>query len=152
MNNNIAEVKIEPKAVTVARAHADALYKGDATKMRSLLAEDVHYTLLNTMPSIPGMMNFPGMDNTGIENFMRDVMSGPPDWVVPGSVRILRSIGDDLRALLVVNFESALGLNGTKMKMIAARHYTLNEGGKIRTEQVILFHYSMAKTWTRRIR
>ena len=139
MSNNIAEVKTEPKAVTIARAHAETLYKGDATKMRSLLAEDVHYTLLNTMPSIPGMMNFPGMDNTGIENFMRDVMSGPPDWIVPGSTRTLQSIGDDQRALLVITFESALGPNRTKMKIVAARHYMVNEKGKIQREQVILF-------------
>jgi len=139
MSNNIAEVKTEPKAVIIARAHAEALYKGDATKMRSLLAEDVHYTLLNTMPSIPGMMNFPGIDSTGIENFMRDVMSGPPGWIVSGSTRTLQSIGDDQRVLLVITFESALGPNRTKMKIVAARHYMVNEKGKIQREQVILF-------------
>jgi len=136
MNNNVAEIKTEPKAVTVARAHAEALYRGDSAKMKGLLAEDVHYTVLNTVP------NFPGLDSTGIENFMRDVLSAPPDAFVPGSVKIIQSIGDDQRALLVVTFESNMTPDGTKSKFVAARHYLINEKGKVKTEQVIIFPLS----------
>jgi ketosteroid isomerase-like protein len=127
------EVKSEPKAVTVARAHAEALYKGDNNKMRSLLADDVRYTVLNTVP------NFPGLNNAGVDNFMHDVMGAPPSAFIPGSVKIIQSIGDDERALLVLTFESTMTTNGTKSKFVAARHYLIDENGKVKTEQVIIF-------------
>lgn len=134
-NSETARPK-EPKAVTVARAHAEALYRGDQEGMRRLLAKDVHYTVLTTFPDMPGM------DNSGIENFMKDVMSGPPDAIVPGSAKILQSMGDDHRALMVWKFQTAMG-PGPKIEMVAARHYLVNGRGLITHEQVILFPLGM---------
>lgn len=127
----------ESRAVAVGRAHVEAFTNRNWDKARSVLAEDVHYTLL-TSADMPGLDNKGIYENSGIENFMRDLSSNP-DFIVPGSARIVSSMGDDDRALLIVTFDSRLGPTAEKNRFVAARHYLIDEKAKIKTEQVILF-------------
>lgn len=126
------------RAVAVGRAHVEAFTNRKWDEARSVLAEDVRYALLTSASDMPALDNKGIYESSGIENFMRDI-SRNPDFIVPGSARIVSSMGDDQRALLVVTFESPVGPNVGKNKFVAARHYLIDEKAKIKNEQVILF-------------
>ena len=57
--------------------------------------------------------------------------------VVPGSARVIASVGDDRNALLLLTVQADLG--GGKVTLPAARLYLLDEHGKIANEQVVFY-------------
>ena len=57
--------------------------------------------------------------------------------VVPGSQRVIASVGDERNALLMLTVEADFG--GGPVTLPAARLYLLDEGDKIKAEQVVFF-------------
>src|SRR5262245_22263231 len=119
-------------AVAVARAHVEAFTNHDFEAARNLLAEDVHFTLLNTEPNMPNHL-----EGNGVEQFMALLTQ---QLLVPGSAQFISSVGDERHALLLVSVESDVG--GSELTIFSGRHYLLDDKGKIKNEQVIIFSHS----------
>ena len=119
-------------AVAVARAHVEAFTNHDFETARNLLAEDVHFTLLSAEPNWPNHT-----EGVGVEAFMERLTN---NYLTPGSAQFISSVGDERHALLLVSVKADFG--GTPLTIFAARHYLLNDKGKIKAEQVIIFTQS----------
>ena len=120
----------ESPAVAIARAHVEAWSNHDFDAARSSLAADVKVTSTTTLPIMPAT------DLSGAD----DYMSGLKQFaqaVVPGSVRVIASVGDERNALLMLTVEADLPVG--RMTLPAARLYLLDEAGKIKAEQVIFY-------------
>ena len=120
----------EPPAVAVARAHVEAWSNHDFDTARSLLADDVHVTATSTNPALPQT------DLAGAGDYMAGLIAFAQP-IVPGSVRILASIGDERNALLTLTVDADFG--GRKAILPGARLYRLDDNNKIKTEQVIFY-------------
>lgn len=120
----------ESPAVTIARAHVEAWSKHDFDAARSALAPDVHVTATTTQPMPPRT------DLTGADDYMIGLTQFA-QAVVPGSLRILASAGDDHNALLMLTVEADFGAG--KAALPGARLYLLDENNKIKTEHVIFY-------------
>jgi hypothetical protein len=57
--------------------------------------------------------------------------------VVPGSLRVIGSAGDERNALLMLTVEADFGAG--KATLPGARLYLIDENNKIKTEQVIFY-------------
>jgi len=57
--------------------------------------------------------------------------------VVPGSLRVIASVGDERTALLMLTVEADFGAG--KATLPGARLYLIDENNKIKTEQVIFY-------------
>jgi hypothetical protein len=123
-------VRRDSPAVAVARAHAEAWSNHDFDAARAVLAADVHVTATSTQPTIPAV------DSTGSEDYMRGLVAFAAA-VVPGSARVLASIGDERNALLMLIVEADFGAGPVTLP--AARLYLLDEHDKIEAEQVVFF-------------
>lgn len=75
-------------------------------------------------------------DTTGVDAYMDGLVKFATP-IVPGSLRVIGSTGDDHNALLLVTMKTALGPGGTDVTLSGARLYMLDDEGKIRAEQVI---------------
>ena len=117
-------------AVAIARAHAEAWSNHDWAKAREGLAADVHVTATTTQPTMPTT------DLTGIEDYMRGLTEFA-QAVVPGSQRVIASLGDERNALLMLTVEADFG--GGPVTLPAARLYLLDEDNKVKAEQVVFF-------------
>jgi SnoaL-like domain len=122
--------KQDSPAVEVARAHAEAWSHHDWAAAREALAPDVHVTVTTTQPTPPTI------DLSGIEDYMRGLIEFA-GAVVPGSVRVLASVGDERNALLLLTVEADVGAG--KVTLPAARLYLLDEDDKIKVEQVVFY-------------
>jgi hypothetical protein len=120
----------ESPAVAVARAHVEAWSNHDVDTARRSLAPDVRVTATTTQP-VP-----PATDLTGADDYMIGLTQFA-QAVVPGSLRILASVGDERNALLMLTVEADLG--GGKTTLPGARLYRLDENNKIKTEHVIFY-------------
>jgi hypothetical protein len=120
----------ESPAVTVARAHAEAWSNHDFDTARRSLAPDVRVTSTTTQPMPPAV------DLTGVDDYMVGLTQFA-QTVVPGSLRILASTGDERNALLMLTVEADFGAG--KATLSIARLYLLNENQKIQTEHVIFY-------------
>ena len=120
----------EPTAVAIARAHVEAWSSHDFDTARNGLAPDVHVTATTTMTGPPST------DLTGVDDYMIGLTQFA-QAVVPGSARILQSVGDKRNALLLVTVEADLG--GGKATLPGARLYLLDENNKIKSEQVVFY-------------
>jgi len=120
----------ESPAVAIARAHVEAWSHHDFDAARAHLSPDVKVTATTTQPIMP--------DTTlvGIDDYMRGLIQFA-QAVVPGSARVIASVGDDRNALLTVTVEADLG--GGKVTLPAARLYLIDEDDKIKAEQVIFY-------------
>jgi hypothetical protein len=58
--------------------------------------------------------------------------------VVPGTARLLASVGDERNALLTLTVQAS-GPDGTPMTLPGSRLYLLDENGKIKVEQVVFY-------------
>jgi SnoaL-like domain len=123
-------VRQDAPAVAVARAHAEAWSSHDWANARESLAADVHVTVTTTQPTMPPS------DLTGIEDYMHGLMEFARA-VVPGSTRVLASVGDERNALLMLTVEVDFG--GGKVTLPAARLYLLDEEDKIKVEHVVFY-------------
>ena len=120
----------ESPAIAVARAHAEAWSNHDFDTARSALAPDVRVTATTTQPMPPAT------DLTGADDYMVGLTQFA-QAVVPGSLRILASTGDERNALLTLTVEADFG--GRKAILPGARLYRLDDNNKIKTEHVIFY-------------
>ena len=120
----------ESPAVAVAGAHAEAWSNHDFDTARNGLAPGVRVTATTTQPMPPAT------DTTGTDDYMIGLTQFA-QAVVPGSLRILASTGDERNALLMLTVEVDFGAG--KVTLPAARLYLLDENNKIKTEHVIFY-------------
>jgi hypothetical protein len=120
----------ESPAIAIARAHVQAWSNHDFDTARNGLAPDVRVNATTTQPTPPAT------DLTGAEDYMVGLTQFA-QAVVPGSQRILASVGDQRNALLMLTVEVDFGAG--KATLPGARLYLLDEHNKIKTEHVI-FH------------
>lgn len=118
-------------AVSVALAHVEAWSNHDYESARAALASDVTVTVTSTLEGMPKT------DTTGVDDYMTGLVMFA-DTVVPGSLRLDASIGDDHNALLLVTVKTAGPPMGS-LTLPAARLYLLDENDKIKREQVIFY-------------
>jgi hypothetical protein len=122
----------ESPAVAVARAHVEAWTNHDFDTARRMLADDVHVTATSTDPALPRT------DLTGASNYMEG-LTAYAQPIVPGSLHILASTGDERNALLTLTVKMAGGPFGAGATAPCARLYLLDENSKIKTEHVIFY-------------
>jgi len=120
----------ESPAVAIARAHVEAWSNHDFDAARRGLAPDVRVTAVTTQPMPPAT------DLTGADDYMIGLTQFA-EAVVPGSLRILASAGDERNALLMLSVEADFGVG--KATLPGARLYLLDENNKIKTEHVIFY-------------
>ncbi len=122
----------EPAAVVIARAHVEAWSNHDFDAARRMLADDVKVTATSTNPAMPET------NLTGAASYMEGLIAYA-EPVVPGSLHLLASTGDERNALLTLTVKMAGGPFGAGTTAPCARLYLLDEHGKIKTEQVIFY-------------
>ena len=122
----------ESPAVAIARAHVEAWGRHDFDTASGMLAPDVRVRVTTTAPYPPDT------DLTGAEAYMEGLRAyaGP---VVPGSVDVLASTGDDRNALLLLSLTMAGGPFGEGTTAPCARLYRTDDNGKITAEQVVFY-------------
>ncbi len=120
----------EPPAVAIARAHVEAWSNHDFDTARDGLAPDVRVTASTTQPFPPAT------DLTGADNYMIGLTQFA-QAVVPGSLRVIASAGDERNALLMLTVEADFGAG--KATLPGARLYLIDENNKIKSEQVIFY-------------
>ena len=120
----------ESPAVAIARAHVEAWSNHDFDTARKGLAPDVKVTAMTTLPIMPAT------DLTGADDYMIGLTQFAQE-VVPGSLRVIASVGDERSALLMLTVEADLG--GRRATLPAARLYLLDDDGKIKAEQVVFY-------------
>ena len=123
-------VQTDSPAVAVARAYVEAWSNHDFDAARSSLAADVKVTATTTLPIMPAT------DLSGADDYMVGLTQFA-QAVVPGSLRVIASAGDERNALLMLTVEADLPVG--RMTLPAARLYLLDEAGKIKAEQVIFY-------------
>src|SRR6516162_9851977 len=122
----------ESAAIAIARAHVEAWSNHDFDTARGMLAPDVHITATSSNPALPHT------DLTGADNYMEGLIAYAQP-IVPGSVRILASTGDERSALLTLTMTMAGGPFGAGATAPCARLYRLDDNNKIKTEHVIFY-------------
>jgi hypothetical protein len=122
----------ESRAVAIARAHVEAWSKHDFDTARSILAPDVSITAMSTTPGLPRT------DLAGPDDYMQG-LTAYAQPIVPGSVQVLASTGDDRNALLVLSLTMAGGPFGEGTTAPCARLYLIDDNGKIQAEQVVFY-------------
>ena len=122
----------ESPAIAVARAHVEAWSNHDFDSARSALAPDVRVTATSSDPALPHT------DLTGADNYMEGLIAYAQP-IVPGSVRILASTGDERSALLTLTMTMAGVPFGAGATAPCARLYRLDDNNKIKTEHVIFY-------------
>ena len=122
----------ESPAIAIARAHVEAWSNHDFDSVRSALAPDVRVTATSSNPALPHT------DLTGADNYMEGLIAYAQP-IVPGSVRILASTGDERSALLTLAMTMAGGPFGAGATAPCARLYRLDDNNKIKTEHVIFY-------------
>jgi hypothetical protein len=122
----------ESPAVAIARAHVEAWSNHDFDTARSMLAHEVNVTATPADPALPQT------DLTGADNYMAGLIAYARP-IVPGSVRVLASTGDERNALLTLTMTMAGGPFGAGATAPCARVYLLDDNRKIKAEHVIFY-------------
>ena len=78
--------------------------------------------------------NFGTHEFTGINDYMARKTKGA-QFVEPGSVQVLSTIGDENNALIMVTFRISLGPGGTVVTMSRSCLYLIDENRKIKDER-----------------
>ncbi len=120
----------ETPAVAIARAHVEAWSNHDFDTAREGLAPDVRVTAITTQPMPPAT------DLTGADNYMIGLKQFA-EAVVPGSLQVIASTGDDRNALLMLTVEVDFGAGTTTLP--GARLYLLDDNQKIKKEHVVFY-------------
>ena len=121
------------KAAEIAMKHVEAFSNLDYETARSLLADDVHFILITSIPGFPNPF-----EGNGVDEFMKALTSG--NTLIPGSLQVIHSIGDDHQAFITVSVKGTLPTK-EPITLLAARHYMIDENEKIKNELVILTNY-----------
>src|SRR5262249_5572543 len=122
----------EPPPLTAAPPPREAWSNHDWEKARQSLPADLHITATTTQQIMAPT------DLKGIDNYM-DGLTKFAGAVVPGSVHVIASVGDERNALLMLTVKAAFGPGGSAVTLPAARLYLLDENGKIKVEQVVFY-------------
>jgi hypothetical protein len=122
----------ESRAVEVALAHVEAWSNHDWDSAERSLAEGVYVTVTTTQPIMSAT------DTVGVEDYMQGLKLFA-QAVVPGSLVVNASVGDERDALLMVTTKMVGGPFGEGAMLTGARLYLLDEDDKIEAEQVIFF-------------
>ena len=118
-------------AVKLARAHVEAWSQKDFDTARNGLAADVRASQSSTNPDIPAS------DLVGVEDYVRGLVLFAQS-ILPGSVRVTDSVGDNRYALLMVTVRVD-GPPYGKLRIPGARLYRFDDNDKIAAEQVIFY-------------
>jgi len=121
------------KAAEIAMKHVEAFSNQDYETARSLLADDVHFILITSIPGFPNPV-----EGNGVEEFMKALTSG--NTLIPGSLQVIHSIGDEHQALITVSVKGMLPTQ-EPITLLAARLYVIDEHEKITNELVIISNY-----------
>jgi len=121
----------DSRAVKLASAHVEAWARKDFQTARNGVAPDVTATQSSTNPEIPRH------DLTGVEDYMQGLVLFAQS-IVPGSVRVTYSSGDNNYALLMVT-TPVDGPPFGKLTIHNARLYRFDENDKIAAEQVVFY-------------
>ena len=125
-------IQHDSPAVAVARAHVEAWSNHDFDAARARLADAVKVDVTSTNGTMPETRS------TGIDDYMNG-LTAFGQAVVPGSARVIASIGDERNALLMVSVKATFGPDSPELTLPAARLYLLDEDARIEAEQVIFF-------------
>jgi hypothetical protein len=119
------------KAVDLAIAHCEAWSHQDWDAARKALADDVTVLVTTTMPGAPRT------DTKGADDYMvgLEFFATP---IVPGSLKVLSTEGDDRNALLHASVEID-GPPFGRMTVHGARLYLFDENDKLKDEHVVFF-------------
>jgi hypothetical protein len=115
------------RAVALARAHLEAWTNHDFDTVRGNLAKDVQFFS-------------PAANLTGIDEYM-DAPRGLTQFarqVVPGSLRIYATMGDEQNALIMYEVSTEGGPIGSKI-FPSAQTWLLDENGKIKVERIVSY-------------
>ncbi|HEV2140015.1 MAG TPA: nuclear transport factor 2 family protein [Candidatus Dormibacteraeota bacterium] len=114
-------------AVAFARAHLEAWSNHDLDRARSNLASNVEF--FSPAGHLVGVDEY--MDGPrGLVQFARQV--------VPGSLKVIASAGDERNALIMYEVDTEGGPFGAK-RFPSAQTWVLDEHGKIQVERIISF-------------
>jgi SnoaL-like domain len=114
-------------AVALARSHLEAWTNHDFEKARRNLAEDVQF--FSPAANLVGIGEY--MDAPrGLVQFARQV--------VPGSLRVIASMGDERNALIMYEVSTEGGPIGSKV-FPSAQTWQLDENGKIKVERIVSY-------------
>jgi hypothetical protein len=119
-------------AAAIANAHIEAWSNHDFDRARASLADGVKVAVTSTNPMLPET------HTTGIEEYMTGLIAFG-QAIVPGSARVISSIGDNLNALVMVTVRAKFPPSGDEVTLPGARLYLLDEDSKIASEQVIFY-------------
>ena len=122
----------ESPAVAIARAHVEAWSNHEFDTARGMLTPDVHITATTANPALPHT------DLTGADSYMEGLIAYAQP-IVPGSVKVIASTGDDRNALLLLTLTMTGGPFGEGTTAPCARLYLIDDNGKIKTEQVVFY-------------
>ena len=117
----------ESRAVALARAHLEAWTNHDLEAARRNLAAEVRFfSPAATLSGVDEYMDAP----RGLAQFAR--------MVVPGSLRVIATMGDDRNALIMYTVDTEGGPAGPRT-IPAAQTWVLDESGKIQVERIISY-------------
>jgi hypothetical protein len=125
-------LQTESPAVAIAQAHVEAWSNHDFDTARKMLAPDVKVLATTTSPALPRT------DLAGVDDYMAGLIAYAQP-IVPGSVRVLSSVGDEHNALLTMSITMAGGPFGEGAEAPCARLYLVDGQGKIKVEHVVFF-------------
>jgi hypothetical protein len=127
MSDSKAGTKTESRAVALARAHLEAWTNHDLDTARGNLAEDVQfYSPAANLAGIDAYMDAP----RGLTQFARQV--------VPGSLRVIATMGDERNALIMYEVSTEGGPIGSKV-FPSAQTWLIDENGKIKVERIVSY-------------
>ena len=118
-------------AVKLARAHVAAWGRKDFDTARNGLAPDVTAAQSSTNPDIPRA------DLAGVDDYLQGLILFAQS-IVPGSVQVTDSAGDDRYALFMVTTKVD-GPPYGKLTIHNARLYRFDDNDKIAAEQIIFY-------------
>jgi hypothetical protein len=114
-------------AVALARRHLEAWTNQDLNAARGNLAADVQFFS-------------PAANLTGIDEYM-DAPRGLAQFakqVVPGSLRVVATSGDERNALIMYEVDTEGGPSGPKT-FVSAQTWVLDDAGKVKLERIISY-------------
>jgi hypothetical protein len=121
----------QSKAVDRAIAHCESWSHQDWDAARRALADDVTVLATTTMPGAPRT------ETTGVDDYMVGMESFASP-IVPGSLKVHSSEGNDRNALLHVSVDID-GPPFGRMTVHGARLYLFDENDKLKDEHVVFY-------------
>ena len=109
-----------------------AAVTGEVTDTTGAVMPNVTVTATTTQPIMPAT-SLSGADAymDGLEKFATPI--------IPGSLQVSASVGDDRNALLMLTVQGAFGPGGAPVPLPGARLYLFDDDGKIKSEQVVFY-------------